>query len=145
MFSTSDLELLPLPSGTRASVKFSSGLPVHPALTLEVTGDRLRIQRGHLRETVGYTEADGVYTVPWPAWTGVTGLLEMPGSVGSITARPYTLDYPGIRRGISDSPAFTRILSETGLIEAFHRSEGPEMLGIAGVSLCEYNRDVRFQ
>ena len=139
------VELLPLPDGTRASVRNTQALPVHTQFQLEDLGGSLRVTLGSRGETVKYTEDTGVYTVNWPGWTGITGRLTMEDPEGVINVRPLNLDYTGTLRRVENSAACLQGLQITGLTGAYHAASYPqEKLGIAGLALALLNTGVTF-
>lgn len=139
------VSLLETEGGARATVRNVQAIPVSTRLDIEDLGGSLRVSIGNRRETVGYTEADGVLTPDWPGWTGVTGRLAMEENTGYIDLRPLTLDYTGTLHRVENNYMCLQGLQRAGLTGAYHSTSYPEeKLGIAGVALAILNDRVRF-
>ena len=108
-------------------------------ITLGVTG---------VSSIVNVSVDSSVWTVEWPAWSGVSGRLYCPDGFSEVSLqhKPTSVPFGLLRDRITDLGWTTlSIINEEGLLELFNRTpSAEEAVAVAAVALIKHNNDVVF-
>lgn len=151
LFSVSgDADIVPDAKGRVGVFREATEWPLSTDIIVkEQSTNKVRVQLNKVGDAVFSKAEDsqGRWIVDWPAWSGVTGVLDPDGQTQvTITHRPVAVPFDLIRKRIKDSGwASFELISEAGLLELFNKTSiDSEAVAAAAISLAQHNNDILF-